>query len=76
MMRGGLLWRRLVDALGYSNTNLRELDILDGRCGYDREVMVNDGRFVEAELSPRDENVLCGVYKLSIGPTGILCWSS
>jgi hypothetical protein len=65
MVRDGLLWRLLVDTLGYDNTNLGQLDILGGRCGYDHEVVVNGMQLVEAVVSPHDEDVLCGVYKVS-----------
>jgi hypothetical protein len=51
---------------------LKELDILGGHCGYDREVTVSGRRFVEAIVSPHDEDVLCGIYKLSSRSIGTI----
>jgi hypothetical protein len=72
LVRGGLLWRLLVNALGYDNTSLKELDILDGHCRYDREVTVSGRWFVEAIVSPHNKNVLCGIYKLLSRSIGII----
>jgi hypothetical protein len=72
LVRGGWLWRLLVDALGYDNTSLKELDILGGHCRYDREVTVSSRWFVEAIVSLHDEDVLCGIYKLSSRSIGTI----
>jgi hypothetical protein len=65
----------LVNALGYDNASLEELDVLGGRCGYDCEVTLSGRQFVEAIVLPHNEDVLCGVYKLLSRSIGTIKYS-
>jgi hypothetical protein len=55
----------LVNALGYDNANLKELDVLSSYYRYDCEVTISSRQFMEAIVLPHNEDILCGIYKLS-----------